>query len=391
MPQGNRFRHQAYTSTAPTSPHHLLAPPSCPLAESEEFRHRMQQVAKAYREAGVCAIYLVHGSFVGADALGILSALGRVYPKAQSFFSEIAKQAVDQLAGEGGNYTGQFAKCFEEALQTPGEPTIPVRRFLWSSQNNHIGRADGAIRLLNKIAGADLPADGRILFWGHSHAGNVFALLTNLIAADAETRSAFFDAARIYYRWPYLGVIDIPFWSRVEKILAEQPELITNHPLDFVTFGTPIRYGWDSDGYDHLLHFVNHKPAEGLPNYQAPFPPTPQQVISAADGDYVQHCGIAGTNLMPSLFSWRSCLADRRLNKLLQQDIHARDLPHHLKCGCRVPNEGTTLLVDYGPAEGSLPEHAAGHAVYTRSQWLLFHAEEVARRFYNAGSLTAVA
>lgn len=351
----------------------------------------MQQVGRAYRQAGVSAIYLVHGTFVGADALGILSALGRVYPAAQSFMSELAKQAVDHLTGEGGNYTGKFAQSFEELIQTPGEPTIPVRRFFWSSQNHHLGRADGAIRLLDEIAGAEIPPKGRILLLGHSHAGNVFALMTNLLAADAETRKAFFDAARIYYRWPLLGLIDIPFWQRLENLLSQHPEVITNHPLDFVTFGTPIRYGWDSGGYDHLLHFINHKPSKSLPEYQAPFPPTAQQVCTAAEGDYVQQCGIAGTNLMPNMFAWRSCLADRRLNTLLQQDIHARDLPKNLKAGRRVPDDGTTLLVDYGPTEGGLPEHVAGHAVYTRSEWLLFHAEEIARRFYQAGSLTAVA
>jgi len=48
----------------------------------------------------------------------------------------------------------------------------------------------------------------------------------------------------------------------------------------------------------------------------------------------------------------------------------------------RVPREGTTLLVDYGPPEKSLVEHHAGHSVYTRTKWLLFHAEQVAHELY---------
>ena len=32
-----------------------------------------------------------------------------------------------------------------------------------------------------------------------------------------------------------------------------------------MTFGTPIRYGWDSGGYARLLHFIHHRPAPGLP------------------------------------------------------------------------------------------------------------------------------
>lgn len=42
------------------------------------------------------------------------------------------------------------------------------------------------------------------------------------------------------------------------------------------------------------------------------------------------------------------------------------------------------MLVDYGPPEGNIAQHLAGHAVYTRKRWMLFHAEEVARRFYGA-------
>ncbi len=32
------------------------------------------------------------------------------------------------------------------------ERTIPVRQFHWSSQNNHIARADGAVRLIAELA-----------------------------------------------------------------------------------------------------------------------------------------------------------------------------------------------------------------------------------------------
>ncbi|MEO8496552.1 MAG: hypothetical protein ABI614_15910, partial [Planctomycetota bacterium] len=40
------------------------------------------------------------------------------------------------------------------------------------------------------------------------------------------------------------------------------------------------------------------------------------------------------------------------------------------------------LLVDYGLPTEHVGQHHAGHAVYTRLDWLLFHAEEIARRFY---------
>ncbi len=153
-----------------------------------------------------------------------------------------------------------------------------------------------------------------------------------------------------------------------------------------MTFGTPVRYGWDSSGYSRLLHFIYHRPVDGLPNYRAPFPPKLERVLTAADGDYVQQFGIAGTNLVPSPFTWRSWLADSRLNELLQPGLRRTDLVERLQAGVRVPAEGSTLLVDYGPPAGNIGRHVAGHAVYTRLEWLLFHAEEVARRFYRRSS-----
>jgi len=344
----------------------------------------MQAVGDIFRQAGVTAIYLIHGTFVGPDTLGFLEQLRRVFPRAGPMVARITKRFIDTMTGDVGNYTGQFARAFEEAIDRPGTERIHVRRFHWSGQNNHIGRADAAVRLIEELASLKRERRQRALLWGHSHAGNVFALMSNLLAADRETLDQFFHAARIYYRWPLLGCIDIPVWRRVRLRLSGRVRPLGNLRLDLVTFGTPIRYGWDSDGYSRLLHFVNHRPSQGLPQYRTPFPPSVDRVLAASDGDYVQQIGIAGTNVMPSPFTWRSWIADHRLGELLQPPLSRRGLIERLRAGNRVAAEGTTLLVDYGPSEGTIGQHVAGHAVYTRHKWLLFHAEEVARRFYHA-------
>jgi len=292
------------------------------------------------------------------------------------------KSMVDKAAGDVANYTAQYARCFEEAINEPRKTYIPVRLFHWSSENNHIGRADGAVRLIDELASLELAPGRRILLWGHSHAGNVFALMTNLLGENRRLSEDFFEAAEVYYRWPMLGAVDIPVWDRMRDLLSRERSPLEATPLDVVTCGTPIRYGWDSGGYARLLHFVNHRPVAGLPEYQAAFPPNMEDVMTAADGDYVQQLGIAGTNIMPSAFSWRAWMADQRLNGLLQGDLRRRPDLDRFKAGTIVPDEGTTLLVDYGPAEGSIAKHLAGHAVYTHRQWMLFHAEEIARRFY---------
>ena len=381
MPMTSLFRHQDYAETPPTSPHYVVRPGSYPAVGSDEFRHRMQRVGRVLREAGVQQIYLAHGTFVGTDALGVLAELARVFPAASTAVRRVIKRIVDRLAGEAGNYTMSYARQFENALQAEGEPAIPVKLFYWSSENHHIGRADGAVRLIDELAAADVPRERRMLLWGHSHAGNVFALMSTLLGGERDAVERFFAAAEIYYRWPVIGCVDIPVWNRVRGLLRNDLPL-GGARLDMVTFGTPIRYGWNASGYDRLLHFIHHRPAAGIPEYRAPFPPKVDDVLSARHGDYIQQLGIAGTNVTPSMLSWRARVADHRLADLLQGAAVERSLAERFKAGVIVPDEGTSLLVDYGPPDGNIAEHLAGHAVYTQQQWMLFHAEEVASRFY---------
>lgn len=382
MPRGNQFRHQVYTAAAPTTPPRLLKLPPSPPAGSDEWNERMRAVGDRLRAAGVSTIYLVHGTFVGSDALGLIDVFTRLYPSLGEYAKPIVKQLVDQVFGESCNYTKEYARCFDEAINPGTETPIAVRRFLWSSQNNHIGRADAAIHLIDEIDRAVGERDGRVLLWGHSHAGNVFALLTNLVGGDAESRARFFKATESYYRRPRLKRNGTSIWQQVRQALEDDTLAFRGEQLDIATFGTPVRYGWETDGYGNLLHFINHRPCEELEAHLASFPPTIEELLQAAGGDYIQQFGIAGTNLIPNVFSWRSQRADRRLGTLLQDNLEPTDLRERLRIGCRVPDEGTVLLVDYGPEEGTIAQHLGGHAVYTRQKYILFHAEALVNEFY---------
>ena len=383
MPLHNHFRHQEYRSERPTAPFHLLQADPPPPRESAEYRQRLQAAGDVFRAANVAAIYLVHGTFVGGDGLGMLRELSRVWPAAARLLRDQQKYALDWVVGDGGNYTAEFAGDLEHGLHRDGQPQIPVRVFQWSSENHHVGRADGAVELLAELA-KEPPAGRRVLLWGHSHGGNVFAIITNLLGADEATRDRFFDAARIHYQVPIIGSFDVPEWRDVRELLAAAAHPLRSVALDFVTFGTPVRYGWDTGGYARLLHFVHHRPVENAPEYRAPFPPALEDITAARHGDFVQQVGIAGTNVAPHPWMVRTLLADRRLGTVLQSGLRMIDLPTRLQAGVRVPDEGETLLVDYGPIPGNVAQHAAGHAVYTRREWLLFHVEEVARRLYVA-------
>jgi len=394
MPRNNRFRHQAYDLEPPQARFELLAPAPPPLPASAAFETRMRRVGETLRRAGVKAIYLLHGTFAGTDALSLFREISRLWPAVADQLSRLEKQLVDAVTGDAGNYTPEFATLFFESLLRPNRSgEIPVRLFHWTGENHHVGRADGAVWLLDALAALAGDTHGRVLLWGHSHGGNVLALVTNLLAADRSTRRRFFHAARSCYRRIFSGRVDLPVWERVRALFDCDGNPLESLSLDVVTFGSPIRYGWDTGGCAGLVHFVNHRPREGAPPHRAVIPRSIDGVLHAENGDLIQQLGIAGTNFAPTPLILRTWLADRRLNRLLQTDVRPRRFRARLEAGARVHQDGTTLLVDYGPSVGHLGQHLAGHGVYTRPEWLVFHAEEAARRLYPAerpgSSLTA--
>ncbi|MGE0609239.1 MAG: hypothetical protein AB7O62_19260, partial [Pirellulales bacterium] len=242
-----------------------------------------------------------------------------------------------------------------------------------------LGRADGDVGLLDDLL---LSPDGRVLLWGHSHAGNVFALLTHLLSGDRHRLRLFFRAARPFYRWPGWKSGGSPHWLRVRAASRSAALPAIRQRLDMVTFGTPLRYSWNMDGCSRLLHVVHHVPQPSLPDYRAAFPPSMEAILAGNRGDFVQQVGIAGTNVMPNVLAWKSWLADRRFNQLLQSGLRSHELYQRLALGCRVADVGQTVLVDYQQPPSPISQHLAGHAVYTRREWLLFHAEETVRRLY---------
>ena len=383
MPPHNHFRHQTYSPLAPRAPYELLSPTPPPQVGSGEFNERARAVGTALRASGVESVYLVHGTFTGSDALGLIRELSRLAPSARDWLERLAKVTVDSIAKEHGNYTRQFTDYFQSAINQGRKDPILVRMFTWTGENHHLGRADAAVRLLDDLHHRLQNSDHRLLLWGHSHAGNVFALMTNLLGAPNRVRDRFFSAARSYFLH---GPRDnSSSWWRIRRLLRTEGNPLTQTKMDIVTFGTPIRYGWDSMAYDRLLHFIFHRRAAGQPEYQVKFPPTAQEILEVVSGDYIQQLGIAGTNVQPGIFAWKTWLANRRLGKMLQKEVRRRDLFRNLRSGMRVPEEGTTLLVDYGRTERHPGRHIAGHAVYTRPAWLLFHVEEIARRWYGYG------
>lgn len=403
MPRHNRFRHQPYVAwNSPPIPVTVAAVRPEQVAEVE--------VGETLRRLRVRHWFLVHGTFVGDDPFGVAAKLEEMIESLNPMLRPLVKKVTmnswgrvlrginqrlgDRLMGETGSYRDDFLDDARVMLKTD---EIKVERFDWSSGNDHFARAEAAVRLFNRLADLPIdPATERLLLCGHSHAGNVFALLTNLLANDRKSVKAFFAAA---------GRIgdERADWKKAAERLAAAP---SPHPLAkalyLVTFGTPVRYGWDRDGYARLLHIVQHRPASRRAEWLAnpALPQSLDDVLKAKHGDWVQSFGIAGTDLRPVDRETRTIqLAFRELleaglgepeirqNSLLDRLPDAARglvreklkefllLLERLQCGQRVPSDGDAAwLFDYGAEE----TEKFGHGVYTKRAWLPFHATRIA-------------
>jgi hypothetical protein len=337
------------------------------------------------RSAGVAAIYLLHGTFVGVDIVGFNRVVELLSTAAAATLREQEKRLADRIVRDAGNYTPEVAAVLERGLHA-----CPARLFFWSSENHHLGRADGAVGLIDELSRHAWPQDARVLLWGHSHGGNVLALATNLLGADASARAAFFEATRSIWRSRFAPSELRGRWARVRELLEQPDAPVRRLALDIVTFGTPIRYGWDTAGYARLLHVIYHRATPGLPAYTTRFPFSIRSAMRAKRGDYVQQVGIAGTNFASSLPASPLHVADRRLHRLLQANHPLgtastwwpRSTWRWLEAGRRVPDEGETLLIDYHRAAPRYHQGARGHAIYTRVPWLLYHVELLMGRWY---------
>jgi len=389
MPQRNEFRHQQY----PTQPHHAPA------------RHILNvnpgnvDYTRLHALHAVRQVVLVPGTFAGDDpfAIGqILRSLGERVPHggalAEGLADQLAAQTtriVNSVARDVGSWTADYCDRFTELVGG----TIHVVRLepTWSGQNHHFARADLAVRLLCHLDRLPLLPGEQILFWGHSHAGNGFALLSNLLANHRTAVESFFEAG---------DPPDADHWRQARDLLAagSTPHRLAGH-VSFVTFGTPVRYGWDSDGYRQLVHilFDRGTPGDELTT-QPLFPPHSfRDTVEATWGDWVQAFGIAGTDVVPP--TPRSIERDQRLRDIVEAGLEPpehglsirlvpgrklKDLCARWKTGTRCHADGRNLLVDYQPSgrqvvNGPVEASLFGHGVATTIDWLPAHLALVLR------------
>lgn len=251
------FLSQEYTNTPPTTPYtHVTFCEIVPFNkkssqptwedQSQEWQEKMSELGQRMVHAKVGLVYFVHGTFAGDDPFGIVHAIRNAYPKLSSKLKKVndyIKRRTDAILADKGNYLPEYVELFKKAIGS----NIPCERFIWSSENHHWGRLKEAMKFAENLAAnvkeKKLSRGERVLLIGHSHAGQLFALLTNFLARS--------QGVHELLKVLVLSGVDA---ARFDKAL----EVICEVPLDIVTFGTPPRYSWGKGNY-RLLNIINHR------------------------------------------------------------------------------------------------------------------------------------
>ena len=320
-------------------------------------------------------ILLVHGTFAGDDAFGLFDLLEPINKRLADKLKNKGKRLINRLTKDVGNYTPEYVDTLRGALDNE----IICELFVWSSANYHLARLQGAIELAQslaeKITQNNILANERLLLIGHSHAGQLFALLTHFLANNVQAQCLYAIMEK-----------DVELKSAKTRLI-EHLEIISKVNLDIVTFGTPVRYSWAKYDKYRLMAIVNHRAKVTISG-----------LLSTRDGDYVQQWGIEGTDILPPL---EKIALNDELDALLDKGRDVSLLLENLKLETRQhPKyaDGTTvcetLLIDYRDNAPfsifllnpfGIPhciKTLFGHGIYTRNQTMLFNMGIIVHNWY---------
>ncbi len=422
MPVENNFQHDELSRKNPNDRLSFadlmdIAPPDSPA-----WSEAMAKCGARLSQAGVACVFFLHGSIHGTDVFGMqrldeAGGLKRGYSRGVSGVDALlaamreesngipllpgglkpplsnddaTKRLLDEQVGDAGNFTEAYLQSFKNAISKNLDRSISCHRLLWSSEHHHLGRALAAVQLVNELhricAQQNLGERHRILVQAHGQAGLVLALVSNLLCASQITgRPKLLSILSDYAeRTSQPELADMV--RRTEPLLSTAA-LLNGVALDIVTFGTPVRYGWDPSGIGKLLHIVNHRSlrTDGKSWLaKMELPQITMEMPIAWGGDYVQELAVAGSDAAPSTESAKAA------NKAIWELVEPYDgFERWLECArraVRFPSEGRCLLVDYKDSTGSTNprDHYYGHAVYTRRHTMLFNTKEIVRTFYES-------
>ena len=419
MPVENNFQHDELSRKNPGD-RLTVADLDVVEPDSPAWGEAMAVCGNSLAQAGVAAVVFLHGSLHGTDVFGMqrldeVGGLKRGYSRGVSgvdallaamreetngipplpggvkpplLNDDATKKLLDEQLGDAGNFTDAYVGSFRNAINKNLAHPISCHRLLWSSEHHHLGRALAAVSVLAEFyrlcEQLRLGKGHRILVQAHGQAGLVLALASNLLCPSPITgRPKLLSQLSAYAN--STGQHELAeMVKRAESPLAVS-SLLNGVEIDIVTFGTPVRYGWDPSGLGKLLHIVNHRNlrTDGKSWLaKMELPQITMEMPIAWGGDYVQELAVAGSDAVPTTESAKAA------NKSVWEMVEPYDgFERWLECArraVRFPGEGRCLLVDYKDSTGSTNprDHYYGHAVYTRRQTMLFNTTQIVRTLY---------
>lgn len=421
MPTENNFQHDELSRKNPGERLRIADLTDVVPPDSPKWSEAMAQHGTSLSQADVASVVFLHGSLHGTDLFGMqrldeAGGLKRGYSRGVSGVDALLaamreerngipllpsglkpplpddgtmKHLLDEQIGDAGNFTEAYVESFRRTINKNLHHPISCQRILWSCEHHHLGRALAAIGLLDELhkrcREQDLGVGRRVLVYAHGQAGLILALVSNMLCPSPITgRPKLFNILSGYAEQTNQSELADTV-KRIESLSATTT-LLNGVVLDIVTFGTPVRYGWDTSGIGKLLHIVNHRNlrTDGK-NWLAKMelPQITMEMPIAWGGDYVQELAVAGSDAVPM-----TDLA-KAANKMVWEIVEPYDgFERWLECArraVRFPSEGRCLLVDYKDSTGSTNprDHYYGHAVYTRRHALLFNTAQIDQAFYN--------
>ncbi len=420
MPIENNFQHDEMSRKNPGERLTLREATLATLQESSFGQETMAAAGKRLSQAGVRLIVLLHGSIMGTDLFGAqrlddLGGLKRGYSRGVAGLDALlallrdgsngisslpgglkpplpnddaTKRLLDEQIGDAGNFTNAYVELMKQSLNKGLDRPIHCVRELWSCEHHHLGRTLAAISLLGRLRDwtetHKLGQGDRILLQAHGQAGLVLALISNLLCVTAtSSRTRLFELLSAFAAQNNRPDIATTI-QRITPLLANGT-LLNGAALDVVTFGMPVRYGWDLSGLGKLLHIVNHRNlrTDGKTWLaKMELPQITMEMPIAWGGDYVQEMAVAGSDAVPEAETAKAA------SKAVWEIVEPFDgFERWLECArraVRIPSEGLGLLVDYKDCTGStnVRDHYFGHAAYTRLNTLLFNTTEITQALY---------
>lgn len=424
MPVGNNFQHAPYSRSDPGERVAFREfSPSAP-PDSVAWQDAMARFGTDLAGAGVRAIIFVHGTFLNTDMFGVqrldeAGGLKRGYSRGipgidallalmregnngiPSFeggdkppFTDDDKTKVllDKQTGDAANFPSDLLASIGHAMNRSLSRHIPCHRILWSGEQHHLGRSLAACHLLDRLdrlkTEAGLQPGDRLLMHAHGQAGLVLALASNLIGpVDSLGLNTFFDILETYQQRIHAReelLIDLPNL----KARLRGGTVLDGVALDIVTYGTPVRYGWDPTRVEKMLHIVNHRSMRTDGKHwlaKMDLPQITMEMPMVWGGDYVQQLAVAGSDAVPTTPEAQEA------NKALWELLEPYDgFERWLECArkaVRCQPDGQCLLVDYKDASlttaAPAKDHIYGHAAYTRKNAILFNTTEIIQAFYS--------